>query len=174
MKLNRFLTALAPVAIIGTIAPIISSCGGKEYVINYGDNINCRDKKAEGYQKKEKVVKEIKKHAQKEKAGFFDISITNNKIKTNDTQTIQNIYFDLVASILNNDTINLSDWSHNHTGDAEAISYTLNGEAKDWTSVYYAYNDEGFIYLTFDTESSTGNQLYRSYTYWDCTKQIER
>ncbi|MCQ3914336.1 MAG: hypothetical protein MJ201_00680 [Mycoplasmoidaceae bacterium] len=95
---KKFLTALAPIAIVGVITPTVVSCGNNDYKINYGDDINCKDKKdKKTYQKVDKVKAAItnKINVETDRSKEISASDITGKIAT-ESSVFQNIYYEFV------------------------------------------------------------------------------
>lgn len=162
MKTTKLLTILAPIASVGVIAPTISltSCGGNTYSIDYGANINCRDKKGENYQKLENVQSAIKLRVNVETQPK-DVGVAEINAKLDQTASFQNIYYELVANyaILAPQEFTLINWSANK--DNKTCTFNLNGT--EYKDVAYQYvNENGKVRLQY------GNLTIDSYTYQYC------
>ena len=173
MKLStKILTALLPAAALGTIVPatVSCSCGGNSYVINYGDDVNCLDEKAENYHSLDDVKSAVKSRALKEPAGKVSSStltdLSNNIFKP---QNIQMFYYDLIASytIIADTKISLSNWKANT--DNKTLSFAFGNENWNITSISYQYvePDDGIeIYVQIPGKAM---KLGISYRFSDCT-----
>lgn len=169
MKLTtKLLTTLTPIAVVGAITPSIVSCGcsGKEYTIEYGDAINCKDKKEKKtYKKVKKVQEAITNKIQVETTEGKPVTITtlNAKIKT-DIAVFQNIYYELVYHFaFTTDGFTLSDWS----GTQATPVWTFKIDNQPYSDVAFEYyNNSGKVWLKAGT-----NIDFASHTYEHCVAQ---
>ena len=166
MKLiTKLLTTLTPVAIVGAITPSIVSCGcsGKEYKIEYGDSINCKDKKEKKtYKKIDKVQTAITNKIQVETIEEKQISVTdlNSKIKT-DVAVFQNVYYELVYHYaFTTKGFTLTDWQGIQTSEP-TWEFKINDQPYDVIFTYY--NNSGKVWLKAGT-----NLDFVSHTYEHC------
>lgn len=168
MKLStKILTSLTPIAIVGSITPAIVSCSKHEYIISYGDNINCKDKKGENYHNLKSVKGAItnKLNFESDEGKEINIDNLNNSIKT-DTTVFQNIYYEYVYYLSNTNTAGfvLTGWTGSQA-DAK-WNFTIEGQEFHDANFQYASVDNK-IYL----QINSGEIQFESYTYKLCVPQ---
>lgn len=170
MKLTtKILTGLAPVAIVGAITPTVvsCSCSGKSYSINYGDNINCYDKKRDGYKSVKSVIKAIKNKVNVESDHEKTLSLAQINADLAIDLNYQNVYFDLIASstIITGTPVIITDWKST-VGEDGIRHYSFKYNDTEYADVVASYiNQSNKAFLQFDG----GKQLkVESYTYRDC------
>lgn len=165
MRLStKLLTILPATAIVGATVPAIASCScsKNQYLFNYGEHINCRDKDDADYHKPDEVKEAAKVKAAKAEKSTINgdaLESINSSWKTSIGQQL--FFYDLVASTVINDTINLKDWKV----DENKATFTLNGITYSQTSLKYVINED----KTLSLSSGDGKLKCRSYTYYDCT-----
>lgn len=172
MKLNKFLTVLAPLTVVGTICPAIVSCGcsADNMTINYKDDINCKedrkDDKDVQYHSLSAVQTAIKLKVMDHERGKVSINVINNSIASGETQVIQNIYYDLIASltILTGAEIFLTGYTPTADAGQLNIEFNLDGTNHTLNNVQYKFDDTQNA-ICF----GSGTEQYKSYTYRDCT-----
>ncbi len=170
MKLNKFLTVLAPIAVVGTICPAIVSCGcsGDNIVINYKDNVNCKEDKKDDkdvqYHSLSTVQTAIKLKVADHERGTVSVDAINDSIAAGETQIVQNIYYDLVASltILTGSEIFLTGYDATLSTNKLNVTFNLDGAPYTLDDVQYKF-DQNVMYF------GSGSNQYKSYTYKDCT-----
>ncbi len=180
MKLStKILTALLPAVVLGTTVPatVSCSCGGNSYVINYGDDVNCKDEKAENYHSLDDVKNAVKSKALKEPAG----QITSDTLEgVNDEiykeENVQVTYYDIIASrvfVEQNPEFTLSNWKFDK--DNLHITFALDGVScdlfQDPTSPYsYSPEKKCVVVSIREIIDSNVSILYLpSYRFSDCT-----
>ncbi|MCQ2957064.1 MAG: hypothetical protein MJ233_04520 [Mycoplasmoidaceae bacterium] len=135
MKLNKILTVLAPITVVGTIVPTVVSCNTDTMTINFGDSINCKDKenKDPAYHSLETVQNTIKKCVNIEESDSINVNNINAQIKLGNTKIIQNVYYDLIASltILNGFEILLTSYTSNFANSQLTVTFNLNGNQQN-------------------------------------------
>lgn len=163
---KKFLTALVPIAIVGVITPTVVSCGNNDYKINYGDDINCKDKKDKKTYQKVKTVREaITKKIQVETIGrIIDLQELNTKIYVEDSQEYQNLYYEIVYhyAFLVDEKVGftLTNWKF----ESSSWFFAIDGTEYKNTDLYYDSDENKKIYLCFDE----GNIKFISHTYQHC------
>lgn len=167
---KKFLTVLAPIAIVGVITPTVVSCSNKDYKINYGDDINCKDKKdKKTYQKVAAVREAITNRIQVETREMeIDLTILNGYIHDKDSKENQNIYYEVVYhyAFLVDEKVGFTLTNWKYMSEDDTWSFTLDGTKYDETFFEYV-SENGRIYLaTGDTSIK-----FISHTYEHCTPQ---
>lgn len=171
---KKFLTALAPIAIVGVITPTVVSCGNNDYKINYGDDINCKDKKdKKTYQKVDKVKAAItnKINVETDRSKEISASDITGKIAT-ESSVFQNIYYEFVYYNVNtyaNDGFTLTGWSATMGTEARWV-FTINGQKCENVIFKYTCEEEKIHFVGTGDDGYTINFL--SHTYEHC-KGIE-
>lgn len=179
MKLNTILKISAPMAMIGVITPIITSCSGTPFDFVYGDDINClQDEGKEGipYHTIEDVQKAVKNHVNRETTKS-EVSIASIKSSlSTSSSAFQNCYFDLIAAISIGTTedaagIKISDWNASFT--SQTFSFTISFIDSDTQIKTLNIND--FTYERYSGEKvlieitdGSVTRSWQSYTYKDC------
>ncbi|XQP54868.1 MAG: hypothetical protein ACOQNV_01875 [Mycoplasmoidaceae bacterium] len=167
MKLvNKFLTALSPVAMVGVITPTLVACNkGSSYTIHYGQAINCLTKKEKDYQSLSTIQNSVKSRANLSPKGSLSIDDINTTLKTD--AGFQNIYYDIVASlsIMRQEHFRLFDWSDNFDDQTVKFSVVdIHGLPQYFNNVVtYAVGEHNDICIKI------GGVLFVSYTYKDVT-----
>ena len=173
MKLStKLLATLAPIT--GIIVPVTISCGcgSNNYVINYGDAVNCKDEKADGYKSLEDVQKAVRNKANKEPKHNIDDAFLNTINPCNTNEKAQMVYYDLIASytIIDNDAIKLTGW----TG-TSGNPFTFTFDLETGSGSYSVSN----VTITYEHENTQINLVVKqnnvvkikhpSYQFSDCT-----
>ncbi|XQP55762.1 MAG: hypothetical protein ACOQNY_03050 [Mycoplasmoidaceae bacterium] len=184
MKLKTILKISTPIAMVGVMTPIITSCGGNSFSFEYGENINCLKKeKGEGaipYHSIKSVANAARKHADRCTISPISVTTINNNLETSD-KNFKNCYFDLIASITilgtydssNPTPIKITDWSDNlgsHTfsfklwwNDVELKNIEVTND-----SIYYYAPAIGDHISIVVPNSGGADIMFPSYTYQDC------
>ena len=101
MKLiNKFLTALAPVAMVGVITPTLVACNkGSSYTFKYGDDVNCLKKELGHYHSRKDVKNAVKSKLSLAPRGEVELNVINADLASKAAGIqIQFLYFELIAS----------------------------------------------------------------------------
>lgn len=164
----KILTTLSSIAAVGIVIPttVSCSCSKKDYIFNYGDQINCRDKKDDNYHKIKDVKKAAKiKAAKSERRDIDDSDINDINERWSTPQGIKLFFYDLVASavVTNNEEINFKSWTVDTTT-YSSVSFVWNGQTLQGEKLHYDHAEDNTIWLYLNSQFK-----YRSYTYYDCT-----
>lgn len=180
MKLSKIVSCLVPIATIGVTTPILTSCGGNNLVLTFGDSINCLSQEKEytdvaAYHNYDEVFAAVKRNANQQPAG--DIKISDIEA----SKTFQSAYWDFVASMLkanyivcfNNvldttskpkfTTFNL-DYAYRDTPSEITPNFGENVDESSFT--YSAEAGTNHVRITISTNSF--NFDLPSYTYQNC------
>ncbi len=180
MKLKtKLLTAISSIAIVSTVVPTTVSCGcsKKDYLFNYADHVNCRDKDDRNYHKPKEVKSAAKIRAPKAQRQIIE---DPSQIESMMWDKKQFIFYDFIASIViqANEEINLKDWNDELVEGSYIFSFNLNG--KDYPvdseasgSFFYEQNssdpNDKTIYLNYHSYLGDPDTItYRSYAFSDC------
>lgn len=186
MKLSKIVSCLVPIATIGVTTPILTSCGGNGLVLTFGDSINCLFEDKEHteqvtYHSYNDVFKAVKSKANIETEGKTFSADSLNKDTKN--ITLQYMYWDFVASVLNsNNILYLKNELDGESFKSFALAYkdkdsadepTLYTATQDVKRSSFEYSNVGgkmWITLSYPTESYVSQGFdVQSYTYQNCT-----
>ena len=184
MKLKTILKISTPIAMVGVMTPIITSCGGNSFSFEYGDDINCFEKEsgeeAVPYHSIKTVAKASKKLADRCPPRTIKISDIQTQIK-NDEGAFQNCFYDLIASCaigINEipEPLEIKNWSGDFSSTVEWPKFTFTikliyeGTPQTWEvnnqEIEYSQNS-GIIKIVITNGSL--HRSWQSYTYQDCT-----
>lgn len=183
MKLkSKLLAALTPVIALSAATPTLVACSkSKDYVIQYGQDINCIYKKADKetygtYKSIKTIAKAIKKNVTREPKREITVSQANELLTKEDWD--QTVYNEIVASksIINKKPFLLIDWTpdtSSHTIDfgwstETSPSHTSLSDCEA-TYINGSTFGEDKIYLQITTDSLSDPLCFKSYIFSDCT-----
>ena len=172
MKLiNKFLTALAPVAMVGVLTPTLVSCNkGRSYEIHYGDDINCLDPTNPNvaYHSVSDVKNAIKSKLPIQPSGqSVSINQLNEDLQTNKTW-YQLLYYEIIASYVSFEQENtlgvlLTEW--NEVGGSIESFYLNHNKIIGSGKTKFHYEKIGNeVYIQY----SPIEGMFKSYTYQFC------
>lgn len=167
MKLiNKILTSIAPIAIVGITTPTLIACSkGSNFTIKYSDNINCLYVDQENYHSVDEVRNEIKNKIDLETTKQeISVGQLNSELR-NKTIWYQILYYEIIASYITfNDPagISLVDWSESN---GSITSFKLNnGLINGLGETKFEYkNENNKVYIYYSTIH------FQSYTYKLCS-----
>lgn len=172
MKLKTILKISTPIAMVGVMTPIITSCGGNSFSFEYKEDINCLAKEtgedAIPYHSIKSVAGAVKKCADRETRPTVNLTEVNNGL-WGEGGKYENLYFDIIASysILTSTKFKITNWNDDSVA-SKQITFTITLENEQTISGLIntnAYDDDGTqIFIKLNAEISI-----KSYTYKDCT-----